>query len=113
MKAKSFYTRLTKWEHWPTILYYFPLLPFFILRSIKAKHPFFYLTTNPGILFSGNGTESKYKTLSLVPEVYRPKSILVLKTDNYQSTLKKINQQQLEFPIIAKPDIGFRGYLVK
>ncbi len=113
MKTKSFYTRLTQWEHWPTLVYYLPLTPFFILRSIKARHPFFYLATNPSILFSGNGTESKYKTLLLVPQKYRPKGTLILKTDNYQAAIKKIENERLEFPIIMKPDIGFRGYLVK
>ncbi len=113
VNTKSFYTRLTQWEHWPTLVYYLPLAPFFLLRSIKAKHPFFYLATNPSILFSGNGTESKYKTLLLIPKKYRPKGALVLKTDDYQTAIKKFENEQLEFPIIAKPDIGFRGYLVK
>ena len=113
MKTKSFYTRLTQWEHWPTLVYYLPLAPFFLLRSIKAKHPFFYLATNPSILFSGNGTESKYKTLLLVPEKYRPKGMLVLKNDDFQVVKEKIEKEKLEFPLIAKPDIGFRGYLVK
>jgi len=113
VKTKSFYTRLTQWEHWPTLVYYLPLAPFFLLRSIKAKHPFFYLATNPNILFSGNGTESKYKTLLLVPQKYRPEGTLILKTDDYQVAIKKIKNERLEFPIIAKPDIGFRGYLVK
>lgn len=113
MNRKSFYIRLTQWEHWPTIVFYLPLIPFFIIRSIKAKHPFYYLATNPNIYYSGNGTESKYKTLLLVPEKYRPNSILVLKNDNYQTTLVNFKERKLEFPVIAKPDIGFRGYLVK
>ncbi|MCF6223065.1 MAG: D-alanine--D-alanine ligase [Flavobacteriaceae bacterium] len=113
IKIKSFFIRSTQWEHWPTIIYYIPLFPFFIYRSIKAGHIIFFLATNPGILFSGNGTESKYKTLLLVPEKYRPKSILILKKENFQECLNKIDKLGLEFPIIAKPDIGFRGYLVK
>lgn len=113
VKTKLFLTRLTQWEHWPTLAYYLPLAPFFLIRSIKEKHPFFYLATNPSILYSGNGTESKYKTLLLVPEKYRPKGILVLKTDNYKSIVNKIKNNYLQFPLIVKPDIGFRGYLVK
>jgi D-alanine-D-alanine ligase-like ATP-grasp enzyme len=71
------------------------------------------LTTNPGILFSGSGTESKYKTLLLVPEKYRPEGLLVLKSDTIKKTLEGFNKNNLNFPVIAKPDIGFRGYLVK
>jgi hypothetical protein len=104
---------MTQWEHWPTILFYIPLTPFFILRAIKAKSPVHYLTTNPNILYSGNGTESKYKTLSLVPEEYRPKGILISNDRSKQDILKQIKNLPFDYPIIAKPDIGFRGYLVK
>ena len=113
MKNRSFYIRLTQWEHWPTLLYYIPLAPFFLIRAIKAKHPLHYVATNPNIFYSGNGTESKYKTLSLVPEKYKPKGILISKDRNKKSTLNQINNLPFEYPIIAKPDIGFRGYLVK
>ena len=113
MKRKSFFIKLTQWEHWPTIVFYVPLLPFFFIRSIKARHPIHYLATNPGIFYSGNGTESKYKTLLLIPEKYRPKSVLVQKNEDYQAILKKLSIEKIDFPLIAKPDIGFRGYLVK
>jgi len=113
MKRNPFFIRLTQWEHWPTIVYYVPLIPFFLIRAVKARHPFHYLATNPGIFYSGNGTESKHKTLALVPEAYRPKSILVLKTDDHETTLNMFRKENFKFPIILKPDIGFRGYLVK
>ena len=113
MKIKPFITKLTQWEHWPTLVYYIPLFPFFIYRSIKGKHLTHYLATNPGIFYSGNGTESKYKTLLLVPEEYRPNGFLTFKTDNIKTTLNNFKKYKLEYPIIAKPDIGFRGYLVK
>ena len=104
---------MTQWEHWPTLVFYLPLAPFFIYRAIKAKHPFHYLATNPNILYSGNGTESKYQTLSLVPDKYRPKGILLKKERDEQTTLNLIEKLPFNYPIIAKPDIGFRGYLVK
>lgn len=113
MKSKSFYIKLTQWEHWPTLLFYIPLAPFFIYRALKAKHLIHYLATNPNILYSGNGTESKHKTLNLVPEKYRPKGILISKNRNKKEILSQIKELSFDYPIIAKPDIGFRGYLVK
>ncbi len=113
MKVKSFLVKFTQWEHWPTLIYYIPLFPFFIIRSIKAGHLVHYLATNPGIFYSGNGTESKFKTLLLVPERYRPSGFLISKNDNNQKALDNLKKSNLEYPIIAKPDIGFRGYLVK
>ncbi len=113
MRNKSFYIKLTQWEHWPTLLFYIPLAPFFVFRALKAKHIFHYLTTNPTILYSGNGTESKFKTLSLVPEEYKPKGILISKDRNKNDTTDQIKKLPFDYPVIAKPDIGFRGYLVK
>ncbi len=113
MRGKLIYTKLSQWEHWPTIIFYIPLIPFFIFRAIRARHITHFLTTNPGILYSGCGTESKFKTLKLVPEEYRPGGIFVLKSDSIEKTLKNLNKKRLVFPVIAKPDIGFRGYLVK
>ncbi len=113
MRRKSAaWTRLTEWEHWPTYTYYVPLLPFFFMRFLREGHPNHYLAANPGIPYSGNGTESKFNTLSLVPEAYRPKSLLV--TPEKRTKLKQeLNRTGLNFPLIAKPDRGFRGYLVK
>ena len=113
MRRKLIYTRLTQWEHWPTLVYYIPLTPFFIIRAIKAGHIAHFITVNPGILYSGVGTESKSETLKLVPKEYRPEGILVLKSESLEKKLKCFNKKGFVYPVIAKPDIGFRGYLVK
>lgn len=112
MRKSARWTRLTEWEHWPTYTYYVPLLPLFFLRFLKEGHPNHYLTANPGIPYSGNGTESKYNTLSLVEEKYRPRSLLVGPNDR-SNLEEKLKALRLDFPLIAKPDRGFRGYLVK
>jgi len=113
VRGKVIYTRLTQWEHWPTIVYYLPLIPFFIIRAVKSGHIAHFLATNPSILYSGTGTESKSKTLKLVPKEYRPKGILILKTDSIEKKMELFNKTNFIYPVIAKPDIGFRGYLVK
>lgn len=113
MKRNPAFVKLTEWEHWPTFAFYIPLLPIFLWRSIKAGHPFFFTITNPGILFSGCGTESKYKTLALVPEPLRPKSHFLSKSDFSSDLQSVLNKNGFKFPLIVKPDIGFRGYLVK
>lgn len=113
MKRPASVIKLTQWEHWPTLAYYIPLLPLFIFRSIKAGHPLHFTTANPSILFSGIGTESKYKTLSLLPEQFRPKSILISPGNSLETIQNLLEKSDIRFPLIAKPDVGFRGYLVK
>lgn len=113
MKRNPAFVKITQWEHWPTLAYYIPLFPFFLWRSLKAGHPIFYTIANPAILFSGNGTESKFKTLGLLPKSLIPKSILFKQNDSITELEERITEHEFDFPLIAKPDIGFRGYLVK
>ena len=113
-KTKSFFTKLLQWEHWPTFMFYVPLAPFYVYSSIKAKHIIAYLVANPAIKYSGNGTESKFETIQLVPKKYKPLTVLISeKETNFDKILSDIEKIGIKFPLIAKPDIGFRGYLVK
>lgn len=113
MNSKIFFHKLFHWEYWPTFMFYIPNLPLAFYLAIKAKHPVFFTAVNPSIRNSGNGLESKFKTLDLIPKKYRPNSILVKPNDDFQTVLEHINNKKIVFPLIAKPDIGFRGLLVK
>lgn len=113
IKIKSFFTKLLQWEHWPSFMFYVPLAPFYIYSSIKGKHIVSYLAANPAIKYSGNGTESKFETIKLIPQKYKPKTILISENNNFNDSISSIEKANIEFPLIAKPDIGFRGYLVK
>jgi len=113
IKIKSFFTKLFQWEHWPTYMFYIPLAPFYIYSTIKARHLVSYLIANPAIKYSGNGTESKYDTVQLIPDRYKPLSVLITEDISFRDAMLKIKKEGITFPLIAKPDIGFRGYLVK
>ena len=101
------------WEHWPAAFFYVPNIPFAFYLAAKAKHSTFFSAANPSIKSSGNGTESKSRTMELVPIKYRPISVLHKATHCFSSTLNAIKKEHIQFPLIAKPDIGYRGLLVK
>ncbi|NVK51649.1 MAG: D-alanine--D-alanine ligase [Flavobacteriaceae bacterium] len=106
-------TKFLNWEYWPASMFYIPNIPFALYHAIKAKNLVFYTAVNPSIANSGIGTESKYKTLQLVPKRYLPKTIFHKANSSIESTLLKIAQLAISYPIIAKPDVGFRGLLVQ
>ncbi|MDP3359616.1 MAG: D-alanine--D-alanine ligase [Lutibacter sp.] len=106
------FKKITNWEYWPSYLFYVPLLPYAFYLAIKARSFGFFSAVNPGIEGSGNGLESKYKTLLLLPSNYCPISVFIEKGENLENILPKINKNNIEFPLIIKPDIGFRGLLV-
>jgi hypothetical protein len=101
------------WEYWPAAFFYIPNLPFAFYLAAKAKHTAFFSAANPSIKSSGNGTESKSKTMQLVPMKYRPISVLHKAKCAISITLNALKKEKIQFPLIVKPDIGCRGLLVQ
>lgn len=104
--------KLFHWEYWPLLMFYIPNIPYALLHGIKIRNLVFYTGVNPGIENSGIGSESKYDTLNLLPKKYIPKSVLHAKDQDIALTIKKIRQEGISYPMILKPDVGFRGLLV-
>lgn len=100
------------WEYWPSYMFYLPNIPYAAYLALKAKNLVFFSATNPAILHSGNGSESKFSTIELIPDVFKPKSILIEAKLSVESTLEKLQKYKIEYPLIIKPNIGFRGLLV-
>jgi hypothetical protein len=103
----------TKWEYWPSFMFYVPNLPYAIYLALRARSLVFYTAANPALPFSGNGSESKYDILKLIPKYARPKSVLIESLTDPDEGVALTTKAGLHYPIIVKPDIGFRGLLVK
>lgn len=113
MNLKRNIAKLYQWEYWPSYMFYLPNIPFALFHAIKAKNLVFYTAVNPSISNSGIGTESKFETLKLIPDAYIPSSVFHKKGSNTNHTLHELKIKGIEYPLIAKPDIGFRGLLVQ
>lgn len=57
--------------------------------------------------------ESKKEIYDLIPAAYYPKTILFKAGESADKVVDQIKEQQFNFPVIAKPDIGMRGLQVK
>lgn len=57
--------------------------------------------------------ESKYEVLELVPESVKPKTILTKHSSSLPEILQILNNNNLFLPVIFKPDIGERGWMVR
>ena len=113
MRKISNITKRFQWEHWTTSMFYVPNLPYAFYLAVRAKHTAFFSAANPCIKSSGNGTESKFTTINLVPEKFRPKTIIITENTPFEVVISEIKKHQITYPLIAKPDIGFRGLLVQ
>lgn len=104
--------KLLNWEYWPSPAYYFPMLFYFPYLTLRSRHPCFFTAANPSIYTGGIGVESKYQTLQLIPKKYRPNTLLVNPTDSIEHIRAKLTNHAIGFPLIAKPDVGYRGLMV-
>lgn len=57
--------------------------------------------------------ESKKEIYDLIPSEYYPKTILIHPKEKLDTILQRIDTENIQFPLIAKPDIGLRGTAVK
>ena len=113
LKASNFYTRLTQWEYWPFNLVYFPVMFYWIWLSLKARSFFFFSSANPGIEFGGMLGESKWSILNRLPIELRPRTLILSAGSPITEVRAQMEKNEMSFPVIAKPDVGERGWLVE
>ena len=109
----NFVIRLTHWEFWPFGIIQLPFFMYWLWLSIRARSILFFSASNPGILMGGMFGESKYQVLKLIPEQYTPKTVLIQYPFSYRQVLAILRENGFEFPVIFKPDLGERGFMVK
>ena len=109
----NFLIKLRSWEYWPFGIIQAPLFLYFPWLSLKAGSLFFFSASNPGIVMGGMFGESKFDVLGLVPEGIKPKTIRIKFPATPEDVLAEIRSNDLLFPLIFKPDLGERGWMVK
>ena len=113
VKNYPFLIRLFNFEYWPSYSFYLPMLVYYFILALRSRHLCFFTAANPGIKMGGNGLESKYQTTLKIPEKYRPKTVFAAAGAQFDLINQQLKEQPITYPLIAKPDIGFRGLLVK
>lgn len=110
---RPFFIRLFHWEYWPFHVVYGPLYLYWLWLCLKARSFFFFNASNPSIANGGFLMESKKEIYDLLPWPYYPTTIFVKAHTSPLEILGEIKWKNLQFPLIAKPDIGMKGLSVK
>lgn len=108
LKMPLFVYRVFVYEYWPAWLFYLPVLPYWVYLSIRLRSFSFFTAANPGIEMGGFFGESKNDILARIDGVYLPKHVLV-SPGELPDLDALIAGNELQFPLIAKPDVGERG----
>ncbi len=84
-----------------------------IWYAIKERSLLYFSASNPSILTGGMMGESKHDVLKLVPGSLKPKTILIKLPASVTHVTEVIHNAGLSLPVIFKPDLGERGWMVK
>jgi hypothetical protein len=104
---------MTHWEYWPFQVVYIPIYFLWAFYSIKAKSIFFFNASNPAMKNGGFIMDSKKGIYDLIPKHYYPKTELIKEGTKIEEIKATIEKMGIQYPFIAKPDIGLRGSGVK
>ncbi|OJW75568.1 MAG: hypothetical protein BGO59_08465 [Spirosoma sp. 48-14] len=105
--------RLRSWEYWPFWVVYAPIGVYWLWLSVKARSFFFFSAANPSILTGGLLGESKKSILDKIDTRYKPETLLIKAGTPIKTVCQLLSQKGIRLPVIAKPDVGERGWQVE
>ncbi|GAB4421895.1 MAG: D-alanine--D-alanine ligase [Bacteroidia bacterium] len=110
---RRLWIRIRHWEYWPMHLVYVPVYLYWFWLCLRSRSVAFFLATNPGIPYGGLFGDSKWTVLRKIPDAWKPRTLLVPAGTPVETVLTQIAGSGIDFPLIAKPDLGERGFLVE
>jgi hypothetical protein len=109
----NFWTKVKNWEYWPFEIVYLPIFFYWLYLSLKARSFFFFSAANPSIETGGMMGESKFRILEKIDRQRIPATAYIPYPTDLHTVLQTIIQHRISFPLIVKPDVGERGWLVE
>jgi hypothetical protein len=113
VRLGNFFIRLKSWEYWPFGIVQFPVIIYFFWLSLRARSFLFFSASNPGIVMGGMFGESKYEVLKKIPDRHVPVTAFVNVPCPKEEVMRILGENNLKLPVIFKPDLGERGFMVK
>lgn len=110
---KNTFHKFFNWEYWPMQVIYFPIFFYWIYLSVKARSLGFFNASNPKIINGGFALESKKEIYDLIPKNYYPETHFFKANQNLEAIKKNLENTNIQFPFIIKPDMGLQGLRVE
>ncbi len=104
--------RWLHWEYWPSWVLYLPVVPLWVFKAIQHRSVFYFTQVNPAMPNGGMYHVSKMQIYQLLPPHCYPKTILISGGESAH-VLQKVKNENLQYPLIVKPDLGLRGIQVR
>lgn len=113
LRRSPFFIRLFNWEYWSFNMVYSWIMPVWFVLAARARSFFFFSAANPSIEYGGFLMESKKKIYDLLDPVVYPPTLYFAAGTEAAAVRRVITTMGMQFPLIAKPDIGGQGRGVK
>ncbi len=110
---KPFFIRLLNWEYWDQNIVYALIYPVIAIYCVLSGFRYFFSASNPRIKNGGFLMESKEEIFPLLPKAFTPKTFFFSTGTDEKVIISTIHQNNLQYPLIIKPNIGLKGYAVK
>ncbi|MBD3867428.1 MAG: alpha/beta fold hydrolase [Acidobacteria bacterium] len=108
-------TRIRHWEFWPPWMFYPPIVLHILWLGLKHRSMTLFTAANPGIPSGGFIAESKSDILDSLEgnREFIARHIRIPVAASLKTAQEFMAREQLDFPVVLKPDIGQRGSGVK
>lgn len=109
MQKPLFLVKLLNYEYWHWWAFYLPLTPVWIYQALRTRSFAYFTSANPFIEMGGFYGESKINILNHIADEYKPKTLYFGGKVEVEDILQSLQNKELNFPIILKPNVGERG----
>ncbi len=109
------FRRMTRWEFWPIYIFYPPIVLYILYLGLRFRCLTLFTSANPGIPAGGIVGESKSDILQLLkPDLGKVARFIRIgralpRHKQMQQVKLFMQRQQIDFPLVFKPDVGQRG----
>ncbi len=107
-RFKIFVHKLKHPEYWPMWTFYISVSPLWVYKAIRHRNPYVFRFANPSLVGKEKITSSKSLLYDMLPVHSYPVTLKFVNPE-IKEVLDKMKESGIEFPIIAKPDNGYRG----
>lgn len=97
--------------YWVSTLYKYQSLWYWFWYSIYFRSITFFSSANPSVHLGGMLDDKKSDIYKLVNPRYLPLTLSI--KEPYGDVMYTMEMAGLNFPVIVKPDVGFKGFLVR
>lgn len=113
LRMPLFLVKLVRYEFWPFWILFFPALFYGLWLALRSRSLTYFSAANPGIELGGVFGESKINILKKITPEFLPVTLFFEAGVSAAEICAEMENRQLSFPIICKPDKGERGFRVE